>query len=380
MKLSRRHWLARAGALSSLGVSGPWHALAAAVVAPTPPLGPLGAPDVHGVRVAQGFRARLLATSGRRVDGTDHPWHAAPDGGATFAHPDGGWVYVSNAEVVDGGGGAGALRFDRSGAVVGAYTILSGTHRNCAGGPTPWGTWLSCEEVEEGLVYECDPARPGQGLARPLLGTFMHEAAAVDPASGFVYLTEDAMDSRLYRFRPERRGDLSAGVLEAAGVQPDGRLAWRHAASSGPCRAPETTAFARAEGAWFHAGVLYFTTTADHRVWAYTPATARLTTVYDAAALGARGLLRDPDNLTVHAPSGALLVAEDAGALQVVMLIARPDGVALAPLVQFVGHDGSEVTGPAFSPDGTHLYVSSQRGRDGEHGMTFEITGPFASP
>jgi secreted PhoX family phosphatase len=84
--------------------------------------------------------------------------------------------------------------------------------------------------------------------------------------------------------------------------------------------------------------------------------------------------LHDPDNITVHEPTGHGFVAEDADDIQLVQLVNTQSGWEAVPFLQFVGHDGSEVAGPAFSPDGTRLYVSSQRGRDGD-GMTFEITG-----
>ncbi len=337
----------------------------------------LDAPDAYGLRVMPGFRARLLGTSGLPVNGTAFPWHFAPDGGATFAMADGGWVYVSNAEVEDGDGGVSALRFDAAGEIRDAYSILHGTTRNCAGGLTPWGTWLSCEEIPTGLVFECNPTRAGQGIARPALGRFMHEAAAVDVDTGFVYLTEDDMQSRFYRFRPTTRRDLSQGTLEAAQVSPDGRVRWIPVPADTAYRGDDTTAFARGEGIWFHAGWIYFTTTADHRVWAYSPADEHLAVIYDGQTGAPGAILRDPDNITVH-PNGALYVAEDKDDLQLVCLRKRQQSWEALPILQFVGHDDSEVTGPAFSPDGTRLYVSSQRGRDGATGMTFEITGPFA--
>jgi secreted PhoX family phosphatase len=90
--------------------------------------------------------------------------------------------------------------------------------------------------------------------------------------------------------------------------------------------------------------------------------------------------LRDPDNITVQPHSGDIFVAEDADDLQLVLLANAQGQRIAAPFLQLVGHDGSEVAGPAFSPDGTRLYFSSQRGTDGGNngpGMTFEICGPF---
>ncbi len=374
----RRHWLRGATAFCATGLLGHWPALAAAAVRePAAKFGPLGVADEHGVRLPRGFKARLLVSSGQRVPGSDYAWHTAPDGGATFATKDHGWVYVSNAEVADQQGGAGALQFDARGNLIASYAILQGTTRNCAGGPTPWGTWLSCEEIAHGIVYECDPLRPSQGLPRPLLGTFSHEAAAVDPATGFVYLTEDDQHGRLYRFRPQAFGKLAAGVLEAASVGADRRVTWIQVSPTAPHRGDDSTPFARGEGAWYADGSIYFTTTADHRVWAYSVTDSRLDVIYDALASGANGVLRDPDNLTMQAATGALFVAEDADDLQLVMLVPTEGRWAASPFLQFEGHADSEVAGAAFSPDGTRLYLSSQRGRDGEHGMTFEISGPF---
>lgn len=343
------------------------------------PYGPPGAPDASGVAVPAGFATRLLATTGDVVPGTPYTWHGQPDGGACFADPDDdGWIYVSNAELVDGRGGVGALRFDVNGNIAAAYAILGGTTWNCAGGATPWGTWLSCEEHRAGLVWECNPFRAGQGIARPALGKFQHEAAAVDPTTGFVYLTEDDYDSRLYRFRPVRSGDLSEGVLEAASLRPRGALRWIEVRADRPYRGGDTTSFERGEGAWFSDGVVYFCTTADHRVWAHDVNRGTLEIIYNARALGYKAPLREPDNITIHPASGDIYVAEGGGAdLQLVLLADHSGRRIAAPFLQLFGHGRSEIAGPAFSPDGTRLYFSSQRGRDGKTGMTFEVTGPF---
>jgi secreted PhoX family phosphatase len=380
---SRRAFLTRTLALSAavgLAPAGWRHVFAATSDIGESPYGPLGDPDANGVRLPAGFSARLLGMTGEVVSGTNYAWHGAPDGGSTFAAPDGGWVYTSNSELNGTRGGVSAIRFDAVGEVIDAYRILARTKWNCAGGATPWGTWLSCEEHRSGFVWECNPFAPGQGIARPGLGRFAHEAAAVDPNTGYVYLTEDNHHSRLYRFRPDSFGDLSAGTLEAASVDSQGYVTWVTVPNDRPYRGRDTSVFNRGEGAWFDGGHLYFCTTADDRVWALDVASSHIDVTYDAALLGADAPLHSPDNVTVHARSGDIFVAEDGDDLQLVLLADQSGQRIAAPFLQFVGHDGSEVTGPAFNPDGTRLYVSSQRGTGGGNnapGMTFEIRGPF---
>lgn len=342
-------------------------------------IGPLGAPDDLGFRLPHRFRARVVATAGQPVGKSGYVWPMFPDGGACF-ETDGGYIYVANAETsARAGGGASALRFDAEGKVVDAYRILANTNRNCAGGRTPEGTWLSCEEVSRGRVFECDPR--GERVAKPRdeLGWFQHEAAAVDPATGAIYLTEDERDGCLYRWRAAR--GLEVAVMERRGLvrwrrvpEPnpgDFGVSTRHQVK-GACR------FAGGEGIAYDNGRIVFATKYDSRVWQLALSRAddvpdRLRALHDPQRTPS--VLAGADNVALRA--GAVLVAEDGGNMELVVV--DPDGRA-APLLQLTGQDASELTGPAFSPDGTVLHLSSQRAPtpDGLRGLTYAIEGPFA--
>lgn len=369
------------------------------------PAGPYGSidarePDENGLLLPEGFTSRVVATAGEPVGDSDHRWHVFPDGAATFEDGEGGWFYVCNSEVFapEGAGGAGAIHFDADGEIVDAYRVLEGTTANCAGGPTPWGTWLSCEERLDGRgqVWEVDPTGERPGEVRPALGRWAHEAVAVDPDGEALYLTEDNPGGKLYRFTPDAYPDLSAGRLEAARVAQDGTVTWVAVADPegdpGPTRdqVPEATTFPGNEGIWYHDGTIVFTSKGDNRVHAIDLAAQRYTRLWDGTSTDP---LSGVDNVVVAAASGDVFVAEDGGNMEVVLITPEGEVVPFARVVE-PGHEGSEVTGPAFSPDGTRLYFSSQRGptpgtlteiagdlgvqgdtRNG--GVTWEVTGPF---
>lgn len=332
------------------------------------PFGALRGPDGNGLMLPEGFRARVLARAGEPVAGTAHRWHAFPDGGATFATEDGGWIYVSNSEVDGGGGGVGAIRFSAAGEVVSAYPVLTGTSRNCAGGVTPWNTWCSCEEIPLGRVWECDPWGGREAVVRPAMGTFWHEAVAVDPEGRAVYQTADSADGRLYRFTPARWGDLGEGVLEAARTADDGTVTWVAADD------PDATTYAGGEGISYHDGVVVFTTKSDQRIRAYDTRALRMRVLYEPGMPGAPEI-DGPDN-TVFTLTGDLYVCEDTDESQELVLLGA-DGTKAVVLRCSDAHAGSELAGAAFDPSGTRLYVSSQRMGGG--GVTYEVTGPFGA-
>ncbi len=386
--------LTSAGVLSSCGGGGSSNSSSGAQATARPEsllddIEFLLAPDQNGVMLPLGFSSRIVARSGEApASSSDYIWHDAPDGGAIFETDTGGWIYASNSERSNGRGGVGALVFDDAGNVIDAYSILSGTDRNCAGGATPWGTWLSCEESSRGSVWECDPNGINPAVRRSALGAFTHEAVAVNPETNILYMTEDRSSGLFYRFIPDGNTaagipDLTSGRLQAAIVDFS-----TNAVTWGDVEDPQgdrqstrrqvegATEFNSGEGIVFYDNVVSFTTKGDNRIWAYQTDNDIMSVIYDQET-SLNPILSGVDNMTLS-KEGELIISEDGGDSQIVAITKTG---RILPIVQLVGHESSELTGPAFSPDGKRLYFSSQRGTggDSDDGLTFEVSGPFHS-
>jgi secreted PhoX family phosphatase len=396
-----RTGLASAGALAL----GPefWEALARPARKGRSPYGPLGAPDANGVRLPEGFSSRIIAQGGEPVGDTGYAWHLFSDGASTFRTADGGWILVSNSELPAvpelvgvipgvgefGDGGASAIRFTSGGEIVDAYRILADTSTNCAGGATPWGTWLSCEEHDRGLVWECDPAGEREAIARPALGVFKHEAVCVDRRRGHLYLSEDLPESGFYRFTPREPGNLESGRLQIAKVERGGAVRWIRVPDPGAESKPTreqvagATKFKRGEGIWFDTGIVYLATTGDSTIHAYDVRRERIRKLYNPARLK-NPPLTDVDNVTVSR-SGDLFVCEDAGGEDPfdIAIITPPPDRRVARFLKLTGAKhgnaeselSSEIAGVCFDPSGRRMYFASQR--EAFTGALYEVTGPF---
>lgn len=339
-------------------------------------------------------------------------------------------VYDYGGGRTPGGGGTTTIVYDpQTRETVRKHLSLAGTELNCAGGPTPWGSWLSCEECFEdpgsqsvffgstqrekrhGYVFEVAAGDSGPVDPVPLrdMGRFEHEAAAVNTHSGLVYMTEDRARSLLYRFIPTEPGKLRLGGRlqalcvagrpsfdtrnwsDAFGMKTGGWLetAWIDmqdvdgAHNDLRLRGAEAGAaiFARGEGLCFTGQEFVMTATIGGRqrlgqIFAYRPSPkeARPDEASEPGMLSllaestTNSLLRHGDNVTMS-PWGDLLVCEDT-ANHCGLVGIRPDGLQY-PLADNA-YTNSELAGVCFSPDGSVLFLNIQ-----VRGYVLAITGPW---
>ncbi len=460
MKLSRREFCLGAGAVAAgfaglrrLAGSQPYQSEIEAY-------GPL-VPDPHRILdLPENFEYSIMSRTGSPMsDGLMAP--GAPDGMAAFPLGGGRLALICNHELTNDNTFVGAygLRNEMAGSipedrfydpgkdgrrslggvstfvwnlsqrkVESHFLSLAGTERNCAGGPTPWNSWISCEESlikaddthskDHGYNFEV-PASSVRRLCDPVplkaMGRFNHEAIAVDPATSIVYQTEDQEDGLITRYIPDEWGNLKGGGrLEALVVRDQAGCDTRNWPDTGAPRFPlgqevevewmriedvedlegkmrthahkaGAAIFARGEGMWHGRGTIWFACTSggiarSGQVFHYRPSPHE-GTPEEADRPGRLALYLEPnnthllqygDNLTV-APWGDVILCEDGADDQYLRGI-TPEG-RIYTLARNSYFGNSELAGACFSPSPSPtLFVNIMY-----PGITLAVTGPWGA-
>jgi len=437
--------IATGGVLSGLG------SVPAGAAASAGGYGPLSADPAGIIDLPRGFQYRILQRGGSRTpddvattydDGQKLAGDA--DGAASFAIGGGRTVIVTNHELSGVGelaervpqtfhgqpvptydpaevGGTSNIVLDPRNQVVSIYPSLAGTKNNCAGGLTPWGTWLTCEEttakvgaIQHGYVFEVDPTGR-QTVAQPYraMGRMAHEAVAIDPVTCIAYETEDNDQGLVYRFLPDdtsqtygalgRGGTLQAmkvaglhrlGEVRAVGTVLD--VSWVDVPGGDPdipglnqaWTDGQVTRSRKLEGIWWSAfdDRVYVVSSGERnsnatstiagaaiehggQVWALDPAAQTMELVAHIPV--GHPVFDGPDNICI-APWGTAFLCEDGSGDQYLVGVDPASG-DLWPFA-FNRTGDSELCGANFSPDGKTMFVNVQN-----PSMTIAITGPWGA-
>jgi secreted PhoX family phosphatase len=376
----------------------------------------------------EGFKYTMIGATGTLMsDGNPTP--PAHDGMASFDAPDGVRL-VRNHEVRAGAATGSAIGGDAYDPLAGGGTTtlvvdpesrllqrdfvsLSGTHVNCAGGPTPSGSWLTCEETtagetdgyskDHGYIFEVPSSNDGLAEPEPYkaMGRFVHEAVAIDPETGIAYETEDRGSAGFYRFLPNDPQDFGAGgklqMLAIKGrpnydtrtgqrVDKPLPVEWVDIENPDPETAEQNSlavyeqgqaeggaTFARLEGCWYGDGSVFLNSTSGGdaglgQVWQYRPrgsSGGQLILLFESESADQ---LDAPDNITVS-PRGGLAICEDGDGEQFVRGLTQQGRIFDFALNV---ENNFEFAGANFSPDGETLFVNVQT-----PGRTFAIWGPW---
>ncbi len=402
----------------------------------------------------EGFRYRSFGWTGEPLAGggttpADH------DGMGVVSDVDGIVTLIRNHELKthdiefgspeftydpEAAGGCTTLKFNSvTGEWIEARASLAGTVKNCAGGATPWGTWLSCEETvlnangvddgeafpfkkDHGWIFEVPASGTAAAVPLKAMGRFKHEAVAVDPNTGIVYETEDQKTAGFYRFLPSEQQNLSAGgklqMMKVTGredvrtgitVGQEFDVTWvdiddaerGHTEDSigkdpeNPCgdglgvfhqgKAQKATTFARLEGCFFGSGLVYLDSTSGGdkglgQIWQYDPRQEKLKLIFESPSAE---VLDSPDNLTVS-PRGGIVLCEDGDVVPHRIHGLTPDGKLFTFARNNIVLKGEphNLTGDFRSEE----WAGATFSPDGQWlfvnaqtpGVTFAITGPWS--
>ncbi|MGL5873942.1 MAG: alkaline phosphatase PhoX [Xenococcaceae cyanobacterium] len=447
MSLSRRHFFTIAGtSAAGIVLAAPLKNLYARAVSGQSVTG-LGfgklIPDRNGILdLPKGFQYKVISKAGEMM-GDRTPVPTKQDGMAAFAGANGTTILVRNHElsVISAAankqsklspipivtaseaqkydklaaGGTTTLIIDRDRKLIKQYVSLAGTVRNCGGGTTPWGSWISCEEdistpataannssdrlkesFEVSIAHGYNFEIPAQGgIVKPIplkaMGRFRHEAIAVDPQTGYIYQTEDREDSCIYRFLPKQAKNLQAGgTLEALVIEgmpkvdtgidfPMGepkKVKWVKLEDVDPkddtlrqeAQAKGAATFKRGEGMCFGNGEMFWTCTDGGKagvgqIFRYN---LKAETVELFVESPGSDVLDFPDNL-ILSPLGHLIVCEDGMGEQFLTGV-NPKGECYHFARNALNQ--SELAGVCFSPDGKTMFVNIY-----EPGLTLAVWG-----
>ncbi|MBD1877602.1 alkaline phosphatase PhoX [Coleofasciculus sp. FACHB-T130] len=437
MSLSRRQFFTLAGASAAGAVlMSPLEALytkaARGQLVSGGGYGPL-IPDPNGLLdLPRGFQYRAISRTGDMMN-DGNPVPGGHDGMGAFPGPNNTTILIRNHELSPNSatqvvglkydnlckGGTTTLIVGANRQIQSHFASLAGTYRNCAGGTTPWGSWISSEEntstpatndpvnitgnVNQRHGYNFEVPANAKTTVTPVplkaMGRFNHEAVAIDPKTGIVYETEDRGNGLFYRFIPNQPGKLvEGGVLEALKIKGMPQAITK---TNFPVRQPMqvewvridnpdpdtdtvrvegfskgAAQFTRGEGIWYGNGEFYFCCTDGGtaglgQVWRYVPGK----TAQEGGTLelfvepNDVNVLDSPDNIVV-APFGDLIICEDGDDEQFVVGVTQK-----GELYQFARNaiNDNEFAGACFSPDSQTMFVNIQT-----PGITFAIWGPWA--